>query len=92
MNTTTQQQMTTERSAPGLSLLASRLLASLQGTAMTAFKRISKAQRNGQQAAASLLDAALNQRARFVRHHEPVQASFCGYQWQHAHHIRGGNP
>jgi len=90
VNTTTQTQMTTERSAPGLSLRASRLLASLQGSAT--FKRIGQAQRAGQQAAASLLDAVSNQRACCVRHPEPVHARFCGDQWTHAHHIRGGNP
>lgn len=68
MNPTTQQQMTTERSAPGLSLLASRLLASLKGRVRAA------------------------RACRVHQHQQPMLAGFCGYRWEHAQHIRGGNP
>jgi hypothetical protein len=36
--------------------------------------------------------AALEQRACGGHRHQPNAASFCGYRWEHAHHIRGGNP
>ncbi|MES2879347.1 MAG: hypothetical protein V4713_13105 [Pseudomonadota bacterium] len=36
--------------------------------------------------------AAIEQLARGLHRHHPEQANFCGYRWDNAHHIRGGNP
>lgn len=36
--------------------------------------------------------AAFQQRATRLHRHHPDQVNFCDYRWEHAHHIRGGNP
>jgi hypothetical protein len=36
--------------------------------------------------------AAFTQQACRFHRHDPKPASFCGYRWEHAQHIRGGNP
>jgi len=88
--------MTIERNAPGLSLLASALFASLQGTsstALTAIKRFGNSRATGQRAAASLFANALYfQRADQGQRHEPITDGFDSHRAEHAHHIRGGNP
>jgi hypothetical protein len=93
VNASTQQQKATERSAPGLSLLASQMPASLQDSAMAACKRNSTIRLAGQRAAASLhAYASYQQQAGHVQHHEPIRGSFDAYRWADAHHIRGEYP
>ena len=102
MNTATQQQMTIERNAPGLSLLVGALFASLESiasiasiasTATTAIKRLANPRATGQRAAASLLtNVFYSQRADQGQRHESITDGFDSHRSHHAHHIRGGNP
>lgn len=96
MNTAIQQQMTIERNAPGLSLLASvlfGLLESIASTSSTAIKRFANPRATGQHAAVSLFaDALYSLRADQGQRHEPITGGFDSHCAEHVHHIRGGNP
>jgi hypothetical protein len=83
VKTTTQQQMTAGRTAPGMSLLASSLLASLKQVALVVGQCAGKAD-----AIASGILALCLQQSCFARH----QAFFQVCHGKHPHHIRGGNP
>ncbi|MES2318482.1 MAG: hypothetical protein V4631_13420 [Pseudomonadota bacterium] len=76
MNTITQQQMTTERKAPGMSLLASQLLASLLRSAASLFDRASYQRRTKHAQHPQPI-------------HRFFDGNRCEHA---QHHIRGGNP
>lgn len=90
--------MTIERNAPGLSLLASTLFASLgniagaASTACTAIQRFANPRATGQRAASLFADALYPQRADQGQRHARTADGFHGHRAEHAHHIRGGNP
>ncbi|MCY0912039.1 hypothetical protein [Massilia antarctica] len=91
VKTTTQQQMTTQRPARGLSLLASSLLASLQVAVLAALQGAGAAGLKGYRSLAAALDALDAQPAPSYHQHRQWPA-FCGTHWEQTNNIRGGNP
>ncbi|WP_157778297.1 hypothetical protein [Massilia violaceinigra] len=91
VKTTTQQQMTTQRAARGLSLLASSLLASLQVAVLAALQGAGAAGLKGYRTLAAALDARRSLPAPYSHQHHQWPA-FCGANWEHTNNIRGGNP
>ncbi|NHZ91392.1 hypothetical protein F2P45_20585 [Massilia sp. CCM 8733] len=92
VKTTTQQQMTTQRPARGLSPLACSLLASLQVAVLAALQGASAAAAKGLGAlAAAANDARRPLPAPYYHQHHQWPA-FCGANWEPTNNIRGGYP
>ena len=92
MKTTTQQQMTTERNALGLSLLAGSWLGSFRSTTAAALARTGTDALHRLQACFAQLLAALCPASQDRLHRRHCQPAFSSGKSQFVYHIRGGNP
>ncbi|RSZ59293.1 hypothetical protein EJB06_08960 [Massilia atriviolacea] len=93
VKTTTQQQMTTQRPARGLSLLACSLLASLPVALLAALQSVSEAASKGLGALAAAANHARRPLPASYHHqHDDQWPAFFGAHWEPGNNIRGGNP
>lgn len=93
MKTTMPPKMTNQRPVRGLSLRASKPLASLQVLAQAALRRVVRAAARARRSLASLNVAGSNRlQAATAHQHHARRINANGANWPLAHNIRGGHP